>query len=179
MIEPEVTAMAMGVIREWHAARSVEVEEEEFRQRSSAMHATAAAMRWWSATNRAGQATSLDGDVAMVLRIQEDTTQRASHRRWCPRRRTSRSPLRSETLTGIMNWWRFDELFKQEWGQATRDHLPISLRFVTLEDFEAFNDTYGYLLSRRSLPTEFLHQNATSRWAKHGISAPRFLSPSK
>ena len=44
-----------------------------------------------------------------------------------------------------MNWWSFDELFEQEWGRAAKEHLPISLLFFTLENFKAFNDTYGYL----------------------------------
>jgi diguanylate cyclase (GGDEF)-like protein len=44
-----------------------------------------------------------------------------------------------------MNWWSFDELFEQEWGRAAQEHLPISLLFITLKNFKAFNDTYGYL----------------------------------
>ena len=44
-----------------------------------------------------------------------------------------------------MNWWSFDELFEQEWRRAAQEHLPISLLFFTLENFKAFNDTYGYI----------------------------------
>ena len=43
-----------------------------------------------------------------------------------------------------MNWRSFEELFEQEWGHAAREHRPISLLFVTLDNFKAFNDTYGY-----------------------------------
>jgi len=83
--------------------------------------------------------------VAMVLRIQEDTKQRAQSQKMIPQKANIQVPLTIDILTGIMNWWSFDELFEQEWGRAAKEHLPISLLFVTLENFKAFNDTYGYL----------------------------------
>jgi diguanylate cyclase (GGDEF)-like protein len=83
--------------------------------------------------------------VAMVLRIQEDTNQRAQSQKMIPQKANIQVPLTIDILTGIMNWWSFDELFEQEWGRAAKEHLPISLLFCTLENFKAFNDTYGYL----------------------------------
>ena len=83
--------------------------------------------------------------VAMVLRIQEDTNQRAQSQKMTPQKANIQVPLTIDILTGIMNWWSFDELFEQEWGRAAKEHLPISLLFFTLENFKAFNDTYGYL----------------------------------
>jgi len=83
--------------------------------------------------------------VAMVLRIQEDTNQRAQSQKMTSQKANIQVPLTIDILTGIMNWWSFDELFEQEWGRAAKEHLPISLLFVTLENFKAFNDTYGYL----------------------------------
>lgn len=83
--------------------------------------------------------------VAMVLRIQEDTNQRAQSQKMTPQKGNIQVPLTIDILTGIMNWWSFDELFEQEWGRAAKEHLPISLLFFTLENFKAFNDTYGYL----------------------------------
>ena len=44
-----------------------------------------------------------------------------------------------------MNWAIFDELFDQEWKRAERENFPISLIFFALDDFKAFNETYGYL----------------------------------
>ncbi|MFI5247088.1 MAG: diguanylate cyclase domain-containing protein [Nitrospirales bacterium] len=82
--------------------------------------------------------------VAMVLRMHEDATQRAQSQKMVPQANTH-VPQSIDTLTGIVNWWSFDELFEQEWVRATQDHLPISLLFVTLENFKAFNDTYGYI----------------------------------
>jgi diguanylate cyclase (GGDEF)-like protein len=83
--------------------------------------------------------------VAMVLRLQEDANQRAQSQKMMPQKANIQVPLTIDILTGIMNWWSFDELFEQEWGRAAQEHLPISLLFFTLENFKIFNDTYGYL----------------------------------
>ena len=89
----------------------------------------------------------------MVLRIQEDTNQRAQSQKMTPQKANIQVPLTIDILTGIMNWWSFDELFEQEWGRAAKEHLPISLLFFTLENFKAFNDTYGYLTGDECLQT--------------------------
>jgi diguanylate cyclase (GGDEF)-like protein len=83
--------------------------------------------------------------VAMVLRIQEDANRRAQSQAITPQKANIQVPLTIDILTGILNWWSFDERFEQEWGRAAHEHLPISLLFFTLENFKAFNDTYGYL----------------------------------
>lgn len=83
--------------------------------------------------------------VDMVLRIQEFTTQRAEPQKMILQKANVQVPVSVDILTGIMNWWSFDELFEQEWGRATREHLPMSLLFFAVEKFKAFNDTYGYL----------------------------------
>ena len=83
--------------------------------------------------------------VTMVLRIQEDANQRAQSQKMAPQKGNIQVPLTIDILTGIMNWWSFDEFFKQEWGRAAHEHLPISLLFVALDNFKAFNDTYGYV----------------------------------
>lgn len=83
--------------------------------------------------------------VAMVLRLQEDANQRAQSQKMMPQKANIQVPLTIDILTGIMNWWSFDELFELEWVRAAQDHLPISLLFFTLENFKTFNDTYGYL----------------------------------
>jgi diguanylate cyclase (GGDEF)-like protein len=89
--------------------------------------------------------------VAMVLRMQEDATLRAQSQKLVPQKANNHVRQSIDTLTGIMNWWSFDELFEQEWARAAREHLPISLLFVTLENFKAFNDTYGYLMGDECL----------------------------
>ena len=83
--------------------------------------------------------------VAMVLRIQEEANQRAQSQKMAPQKANIQVPVSIDILTGVMDWWSFDGLFEQEWGRAVREHLPISLLFVALKDFKAFNDTYGYV----------------------------------
>src|SRR6476620_39329 len=54
--------------------------------------------------------------VAMVLRIQDDANQRAQSQTIAPQKANIQVPLTIDILTGIMNWWAFDERFEQEWG---------------------------------------------------------------
>ena len=110
--------------------------------------------------------------VAMVLRIQEGTNQRAQSQKMTPQKTNIQVPLTIDTLTGIMNWWSFDELFEQEWGRTAKEHLPISLLFFTLENFKAFNDTYGYLTGDECL--QKIAQIAQETFAQPGQVVARY-----
>lgn len=82
--------------------------------------------------------------VAMVLRAQEDANQRAQAEKVESQKSSFQVPQTIDDLTGIMSWWSFDALFEQEWERAAQEHFPVSLLFFTLENFKAFNDSYGY-----------------------------------
>ena len=110
--------------------------------------------------------------VAMVLRIQEDASQRAQSQKMAPQKANIQVPLSIDILTGIMNWWSFDELFEQEWGRAAREHLPISLLFFTLENFKAFNDTYGYVTGDECL--QIIARAAQETFAQPGQVVARY-----
>ena len=110
--------------------------------------------------------------VAMVLRIQEDANQRAQSQKMVPQKGNIQVPLTIDILTGIMNWWAFDELFEQEWGRAAQEHLPISLLFVTVGNFKAFNDTYGYTTGDECL--QKIAQVAQETFAQPGQVVARF-----
>ena len=110
--------------------------------------------------------------VAMVLRIQDGTNQRAQSQKMTPQKTNIQVPLTIDILTGIMNWWSFDELFEQEWGRAAKEHLPISLLFFTLENFKAFNDTYGYLTGDECL--QKIAQIAQETFAQPGQVVARY-----
>ena len=90
--------------------------------------------------------------VAMVLRLEKDAKMRKTEMQQSQERErqpggtseNGRSPVSIDPLTGIFNWWQFDKLFEQEWGRAAVERVPLSLIFFALENFKAFNDSYGY-----------------------------------
>ncbi|MCG6928411.1 MAG: diguanylate cyclase [Acidobacteria bacterium] len=49
-----------------------------------------------------------------------------------------------DTLTGIANRRRFDDVLRQEWKRAARDGSCLSLLFCDIDHFKKFNDTYGH-----------------------------------
>jgi diguanylate cyclase (GGDEF)-like protein len=49
-----------------------------------------------------------------------------------------------DTLTGLANRRRFDAVLRHEWRRATRAREPVSLLFCDIDDFKAFNDSYGH-----------------------------------
>jgi diguanylate cyclase (GGDEF)-like protein len=49
-----------------------------------------------------------------------------------------------DTLTGIANRRRFDDVLRQEWKRAARDNASLSLLFCDIDHFKRFNDTYGH-----------------------------------
>jgi diguanylate cyclase (GGDEF)-like protein len=110
--------------------------------------------------------------VAMVLKIQEDATQRAESPKMGPQKANVQVPESVDSLTGIMNWWGFDKRFEQEWGRAAREHLPMSLLFFALENFKAFNDTYGYLTGDECL--QKIAQAAQETFAQPGQVVARY-----
>lgn len=110
--------------------------------------------------------------VAMVLRSQEDASQRAQSQKMIPQKANIQVPLTIDILTGIMNWWSFDELFEQEWRRAAQERLPISLLFFTPENFMAFNDTYGYATGDECL--QKIAQAAQETFAQPGQVVARF-----
>jgi len=49
-----------------------------------------------------------------------------------------------DQLTNIPNRRSFDERLNMEWKQAIREHTPISLLMVDMDNFKYLNDTYGH-----------------------------------
>lgn len=50
-----------------------------------------------------------------------------------------------DTLTGVANRRRFDEVLRHEWRRAARDGTPLSLVFCDIDFFKNYNDGYGHL----------------------------------
>lgn len=47
-------------------------------------------------------------------------------------------------LTGLYNRRRFDEHLAHVWQHGVREHRPVTLLFVDIDQFKAFNDRYGH-----------------------------------
>lgn len=48
-------------------------------------------------------------------------------------------------LTGLANKGQFDERWMQEWKRCRRDGLSLAVASVDIDNFKAYNDTYGHL----------------------------------
>ena len=51
---------------------------------------------------------------------------------------------RTDTLTGLSNRGTFDDTLQKEWQQSNRTGRPLSLLFVDIDQFKAYNDYYGH-----------------------------------
>ena len=110
--------------------------------------------------------------VSMVLKFQEDARHRMQAQKMAPPKANIQAPPTIDTLTGLMNWWSFDELFEQEWRRTEQAHLPISILFITLDNFKTFNDTYGYLTGDECL--QRIAQAAQESFAAPGQIVGRY-----
>ena len=50
-----------------------------------------------------------------------------------------------DSLTGIANRRRFDEVIRAEWQRGQRDKKPLSLIMCDIDCFKMYNDTFGHL----------------------------------
>lgn len=48
-------------------------------------------------------------------------------------------------LTGLANRRCFDDTLRAEWARAQRQHQPLSLLMVDVDNFKAYNDAHGHL----------------------------------
>ena len=58
---------------------------------------------------------------------------------------------REDGLTGLANRRHFNDNFLLEWERGRRDRYPLSLIFVDIDYFKAFNDNHGHLEGDRAL----------------------------
>ena len=56
-----------------------------------------------------------------------------------------------DSLTGLSNRRRLDEVLPQEWNRSMRHKRPLSILMVDVDFFKAYNDTYGHRAGDRCL----------------------------
>ncbi len=59
----------------------------------------------------------------------------------------------NDNLTGIANRRLFDQVMAIEWNRTLRNQQPLSVIMSDIDDFKAFNATYGHSLSDECLKT--------------------------
>ena len=57
----------------------------------------------------------------------------------------------TDSLTGIANRRRFDEVFKNEWFRAERQHQSLTLALLDVDWFKKYNDYYGHQMGDECL----------------------------
>jgi len=50
-----------------------------------------------------------------------------------------------DSLTNIANRRYFDDVMVAEWRRSIRDCKELSIAFIDVDDFKAYNDTYGHI----------------------------------
>jgi len=58
-----------------------------------------------------------------------------------------------DQLTGLSNRRSFDSRIELEWNRAMRDRSPISILMLDVDDFKAYNDSYGHQQGDMALQT--------------------------
>lgn len=52
--------------------------------------------------------------------------------------------IRTDSLTGLANRRRFDEVLEETWQRALADGMPLAVLMIDVDHFKQFNDAYGH-----------------------------------
>ena len=130
--------------------RLLEITEEQFRQRVSTNPAALMAMMKTVSNRSRHDLENLDSDYQRLKGYAEEI-ERANLQLTEIRQQLTLSNTQLErlstldTLTGLANRRRFDEVLAQEWRRSAREGTPLSLVFCDIDFFKNFNDGYGHL----------------------------------
>ena len=57
----------------------------------------------------------------------------------------------TDRVTGIANRYRLEDFLEQEWGNAIRNQIYMSIIMIDIDYFKPYNDTYGHIEGDRCL----------------------------
>lgn len=85
--------------------------------------------------------------IGAIKRLQAEMQKRRAREEELLRVKGELEQLSSlDSLTGIFNRRRFDEVLQREWHRARRKHQALSVTLVDIDYFKTYNDTYGHQL---------------------------------
>jgi len=98
--------------------------------------------------------------VFLMLALLDISEQRQSEAHAALQKLASLDPL-----TGLANRRSFDEEYPRLWKEGVRQSQPLSILFVDLDRFKAYNDTYGHAMGDEALRrfADILRETAARR----------------
>ena len=147
LIESKVRSATVYALE---ATLLLEITQEEFRERVAKSPAALMAMMKTISSRSRRDLENLDSDyqrlkgyAAEIERTNRELTQIRQQLTVTNSQLERLSTL--DTLTGLANRRRFDEVLCQEWRRSAREGTPLSLVFCDIDFFKNFNDGYGHL----------------------------------
>jgi len=147
LIESKVRSATVYAVE---PTRLLEITEEQFRERVARSPAALMAMMKTISKRSRHDLENIDSDyqrlkgyAAEIERTNQELTQIRQQLTVTNTQLERLSTL--DTLTGLANRRRFDEVLRQEWRRSAREATPLSLVFCDIDFFKNFNDGYGHL----------------------------------
>ena len=104
---------------------------------------------WWDQTLRLGAIVALVSfmNIALIVFLA-----RARKRGALAEYRLATAAM-TDSLTGLCNRRRFDEIFDETWRIAQRAERPVSVLMIDADMFKSYNDQFGHLAGDAALVT--------------------------
>ncbi len=147
LIESKVRSATVYALAE---SLLVEITEEQFKQSVTASPAALMAMMRTISSRSRHDLENLDSDFQRLKgyasEVENKNEQLTQIRRQLTESNAQLERLSTlDTLTGLANRRRFDEVLRHEWRRSARDGTPLSLVFCDIDFFKNYNDGYGHL----------------------------------
>ena len=84
------------------------------------------------------------GDEGFVVTLRDITARRRAELELESANAELASLIRKDSLTGLANRRRFDEVLQEAWARALAGGWPIAVLMIDVDHFKQFNDCYGH-----------------------------------